>query len=157
MIRQQLVYLVGPITGCSYAGCTEWRDVVKEELEATGSFHCLTPMRGKQHLVEHTDLPATIPEHVRTPGASDHDILSRDFYDCNRADVLFCNLTGAARVSIGSMFELAWGYANRDKTFTVVCMEHGNIHWHAFPIQSAGVILPTVEEGVAFVKEVLNA
>jgi hypothetical protein len=155
MQRKQLVYLVGPITGCSYNGCTEWRDSVKKELEDTGAYHCLTPMRGKAHLHSHDDLPAAIPDHVRTPGCTDHDIISRDCYDCHRADVVFCNLLGAKIVSIGSMWELAWSYRN-PQSYSVTIMEPGNVHWHCFPLQGSSIVLPTVEEGVEYMTSVLN-
>lgn len=156
MIRQQLVYLVGPITGLSYEGCTEWRDAVKEDLEATGIYHCLTPMRGKKHLVGHDNLPANVPERIRRPGCNGHDILARDYYDCMRSDVIFCNLIGADMASIGSCFELAWSWGN-PKSFSVVIMEPDNPHAHIFPIQAGSVIFPTIEEGVRYMKEVLNA
>jgi hypothetical protein len=157
MIRQQLVYLVGPITGLSYQGCTEWRDAVKEELEATGRYHCFTPMRGKKHLKENQDIPATIPEHIRRPGCSGHDILARDYYDCTRADVIFCNLAGAEIPSIGSMFELAWSYANPNSFSVVILDGEANPHWHAFVIQAGSVVFPTLEEGVKYMKDVLNS
>lgn len=151
----QTVYLVGPITGCSYDGCTEWRDGVKETLESTGRYRCFTPMRGKKHLKGHQNLQAIVPEGVRTPGCTDHDIVSRDYYDCQRADVVFCNLLGSEIVSIGSMFELAWSFAN-PSSFSVVLLEPENIHWHAFVTQAAGIILPTLDAGVEYLVEVLN-
>lgn len=156
MQNKQSVYLVGPITGCSYAGCTEWRDGVKTELEATGKYACLTPMRGKDHLQTHDDIPANIPDHVKRPGCSNHDILARDFYDCQRADVVFCNLLGSEIVSIGSMFELAWSYAN-PRSFSVVIMNPDNVHWHCFPVQAGSVVFPNLDEGVSYMKGVLNS
>ena len=156
MQRTQIVYLVGPISGCSYGGCTEWRAGVKADLEKTGLYHCLTPMRGKQHLQDQTDLPAVIPGHITRPGCSNHDILRRDFYDCQRADVVFCNLLGSTTVSIGSMWELAWSFANPN-SFSVVILEPENIHAHAFLREGAGVIFPTLEEGVAYMEGVLNS
>ena len=155
-IRQQLVYLVGPITGLSYAGCTEWRDAVKKELEETGIYHCLTPMRGKKHLIGHEDIPANIPDHIRRPGCTSHDILARDYYDCMRSDVIFSNLLGADMSSIGSMFELAWSWGN-PRSFSVVIMESDNPHQHAFPIQAGSVIFPSIDQGMTYMKKVLNA
>ncbi len=158
----ELVYLVGPITGCSYDECTDWRESVKEDLEDTGMYKCLTPMRGKEHLKNHPDLPGTIPEYIRRPGCTGPDIMARDYYDCNRADVLFCNLLGASVASIGSCFELAWGYANRDHQYVVLIMdlnvaELANPHDHIFPLAAAAIIFPTVEDGVSYLKKVLNS
>lgn len=155
----ELVYLVGPITGCSYDECTDWRKSVKEDLEDTGLYKCLTPMRGKQHLQGHTSLPGTIPAHIAKPSCTESDIMARDFYDCNRADVLFCNLLGADTASIGSCFEMAWGYANRAMQYVVLILDvnNGNPHDHIFPLAAASIIFPTVEEGVTYLKEVLNS
>ena len=155
MQSTQLVYLVGPITGCSYDECTDWRGQVKEDLEATGIYHCLTPMRGKEHLHGRKDLPGHIPEHIRKPGCTGHDILSRDFYDCTRADVVFCNLVGATITSIGSCFEMAWAFAE-PSSYSVICVEEDNPHWHDFPLEAAGIVFPSVGEGVEYLVEVLN-
>jgi hypothetical protein len=159
-IIPQWVYLVGPITGCSYDDCTDWRDGVKARLESTGIYRCLSPMRGKGHLKDHSDLPGVIPEHICRPGCTGHDILARDFYDCNRSNVLFCNLLGAGIASIGSCYELAWGYANRCRQQVVVILDpqdEDNPHNHAFVHEAAGIILPTVDEGVEYLTEVLNS
>ena len=156
----QWVYLVGPITGCSYTECTDWRETVKKDLESTGVYRCLSPMRGKEHLRDQLDLPGTIPSHISRPGCTGHDILARDFFDCNRANVLFCNLLGAEIASIGSCYELAWGYANRNHQQVIVILdttEEQNPHNHAFVYEAAGIILPTVEAGVEYLKEVLNS
>ncbi len=152
-IRQQVAYLVGPITGCAYGGCTDWRDAVKKELEATGIYHCLTPMRGKKHLEKSKDISPLGNESV--PGSTSRDILRRDNYDCTRADVLFVNLIGATIISIGSMFEIAWAYDH--KRYVVLCMEEGNIHEHIFPREACSIRFPTLGDGVKYMKEVLNA
>lgn len=45
-----LVYLAGPITGLTYNGCTEWREVVREKVSPY--INTISPMRGKQRLKE---------------------------------------------------------------------------------------------------------
>lgn len=154
-MRKQVIYLVGPITGCSYEEATEERNAVKAELEEAGLYHCLTPMRGKEHLGEAMDLSACIPEKISRPGCTNHDIVKRDSYDCHRSDVLFVNLLGAKIVSIGSMFEIAWGHKAGKQVVTI--MEPGNIHEHLFVKECSSIIFPTVELGVLYLKEVLNA
>ncbi len=156
MIRQQLVYLIGPITGLDYNGAQDWRDGVKAELEATGTYHCITPMRGKDHLKQFEGaLTACIPEGASRPGCNDHDILKRDCYDVHRSDVLFCNLLGAKTVSLGSMWEMAWAY--RAQNYSICVMEPGNVHEHIFTNEGCSIRFYTVEEAVAWVKDVLNA
>jgi hypothetical protein len=153
----QIVYLVGPITGCSYGECTDWRNGVKDTLEATGKYKCLTPMRGKKHLSDVNDIPGVIPGKVKKPGCTGHDILARDYYDCSRADVIFCNLLDSKITSIGSMFELAWAYVNRQNTYSIVIMDDNNVHMHDFILNAASIVFKTLEEGVEYLKEVLNA
>jgi len=43
------VYLAGPIAGCSYAGCTEWRGEAIRHLDEFG-IKGLSPMRAKEYL-----------------------------------------------------------------------------------------------------------
>jgi hypothetical protein len=52
------VYLAGPITGCSYDGCTEWRDAVIAKL-AEKRIKGLYPMRAMAFLKPFNEIIGT--------------------------------------------------------------------------------------------------
>ena len=71
-----------------------------------------------------------------------------------QADIVFADLTPAnGVVSIGTMFELAW--ASQLNRHTVVAMEDGNIHQHAFVLEAADIIFSTAGEAVTYLKSLL--
>jgi nucleoside 2-deoxyribosyltransferase len=153
MRRPYKVYLAGPITGCTYEGCTEWREAVKQKLEKHG-YLCSSPMRGKEWLKGEGEIKPTgytVPEHMIS---SDLNIYRRDKRDVIDCDVLLLNLQGADIVSIGTAMELALG-EDRDK-YCIVVMEEDNIHRHAFVNAAASVIFPNLDMAVEYLINVYN-
>ena len=65
-MRQNTVYLAGPITSCSYGEATDWRESLKQEIESetNGKVKCLSPMRGKHYLQSCQDINATGNEKI---------------------------------------------------------------------------------------------
>lgn len=169
LTRQQLVYLVGPITGCSYQGCTEWRDGVKAELQSVkhrvkGSesthphdavdlplYHVLTPMRGKEFLSNETEIKSTGYEGI----AADKAVYRRDSSDVDRCDILLCNLLGSKIASIGSVMEIA--RAEKAGKFIVTVMEEGNVHEHCFVKQASSLVFRDLDDAVKYLKNVYNS
>lgn len=145
----KLVYLCGPITGLSYAGATDWRTKVKEAL--LPDIEVLSPLRAKKFLRTATAIGDHYPENVM---ATQKAITTRDRFDTQRADMLFVNLLGAERVSIGSMIELGW--ADSARVPMCVVMDGKNLHDHAMVRELAGWIVPTIDEGIHVVKSVLT-
>ncbi|RLG68461.1 MAG: hypothetical protein DRO11_09110, partial [Methanobacteriota archaeon] len=84
------VYLAGPVTGLSYEGCTEWRDIVKKRLEAAG-YKCYSPLRGKEFLAKEGHLKATGYKGV----AADQTIFNQCCFDVHNCEILLLNLLGA--------------------------------------------------------------
>ena len=82
------IYLSGPITGCTYKGCTDWRKKVAEELasDVVG----VSPLRGKDYLAGMESMPHT-HENVMS---SARGIMARDRFDTMSCDALFANLLG---------------------------------------------------------------
>jgi nucleoside 2-deoxyribosyltransferase len=149
-------YLAGAITGCSYKKCTEWRDEVKERLEESGYYQAFSPMRGKEFLKNKRKMQPHFDKNF-TNGArsiyTDQAIYRRDKRDIERADIILFNLAGAERISIGTMFELAW--AELLGKFCLVVMENkNNCHDHGFVTQAASLIVPTLEDAVEYLLEV---
>jgi len=146
---QPTVYLAGPISGCSFKGCTEWRQDAKARLEPM--YKVLTPMRGKEAL---SHIECFTP-HGYEGVCSDQNIYRRDKYDVHRSDVVLVNLLGADRVSIGTMFEIAW--AEKAGKFVLVCLDAGSPHDHAFVLQAASMIVTSLDDAISYLTKVLNA
>lgn len=149
MIRQQLVYLAGPITGLSYGECTNWRKYVANHLSKE-MYHCLSPMRGKAWL---KDLQQ-IPSGGLTGVAADHAVYQRDCCDVDRCDIVFVNLYEAKIVSIGSVMEIA--RANTRHKFILTVMESGNVHEHLFTREASSLVVPDLYAGINYLNSVLN-
>lgn len=88
------------------------------------------------------------------PITSRKGILSRDFYDVSTCEVLFVNLLGAVRVSVGTIFEMAWGYALH-KQIVLVIEENSNCMDHDFVREVANYTVTTLEEGIRVTKAIL--
>jgi nucleoside 2-deoxyribosyltransferase len=138
------VYLAGPITGLSYGGCTEWREAVSQELTSNG-ITCFSPLRAKQYLKDQKVISGSYLEHTLSRSKA---INERDHYDCSTCDTILVNLLGAKdRISIGTVMEVAWGFAYRKPV--ILAMEpEGNPHQHSMLIESCSFVLPTLEEAV---------
>lgn len=150
------VYLAGPITGLTFAGCTNWRDFAVAELARAG-IDGFSPMRAKDILKNCLKkLSGTGEEYQHlSVFATQRGVMTRDRYDCTRCDVLLVNLLGAEIVSIGTVMEIAWADAHR---IPIVCAieEKGNVHEHMMIREALGFRVPTLEEALNVVKAILQ-
>lgn len=148
-MRQYLVYLAGPITGCTFEGCVNWREWFIDRLpkEIIG----LSPMRGKTYLEHEQDIKN---DYASMALSSSRGIITRDYNDCKRADLLVVNMLGATRVSIGTVMEIAWAKAFSVPVILVMERE-GNIHEHSMLTESVGYRVETLEEALLLTKVVL--
>ena len=140
-MSKPVVYLSGPISGCSWGECTDWRKAVAEELLDRG-IRSADPLRGKDYL---SGLPA-MPHSVDNPMSTPHGIVGRDYHDTARCDLTPVNLLGTTKVSIGTVWEIGVACANRKPV--IVVMEPGNIHDHPMVRESAYAVVGTMEEGI---------
>lgn len=152
-MKAHTIYLAGPITGCSYAGCTDWREYFKTLVPA--SVQCLSPMRGKDYLAGEKIIDGSYPEHVLS---CSRGIMTRDRFDCTRADLVVVNLLAAPRVSIGTVMEIAW--ADLLRTPTIVVMEKegtdpANVHEHPMLAEATGFRVETLEQAAHVAKVIL--
>lgn len=150
-MNYKTIYLAGPITGVTYNGCTEWREFVSDRVP--NHVHTLSPMRGKEHL-KHKEANGVIDDHYLDDTlASVKGINTRDYWDVQKCDLIFVNLLGATRVSIGTVMEIAWARAF-DKP--VICiMEDDNIHNHSMLNYTCGYIVRTMEEALDVLEAVI--
>ena len=140
------VYLSGPITGLTYEEAMSQRQEVTARLTDAG-MRVLSPMRGKSYLSHQFGSKPLPSGGYRRPALGDRAIMRRDWMDVvKRADVIFVNLLTAEKVSIGTVFEIAWT-VNAGK-FVVVLLPKEGVHDHAFIRASADVILHDLEDGI---------
>jgi len=121
-----LVYLAGPITGLTYQGCTDWRQKAMDYLAEYG-IQGLSPLRAKDYLLNETSIADTYDDTILS---SQRGIFARDKFDCERSDVIFVNLLGAQRVSIGTVMEIGWA-TGKNKPIVLLMEKTGNLHDHA--------------------------
>jgi len=108
-------------------------------------------MRGKHYLAQEKSIADSYEE---TPLSCQKGITCRDRMDVMRCDMLFVNFLGAQRVSIGSVMEIAWADAWRKPI--IIAMEKDNVHSHAILRETAGFIVPTLDEAIAVAIAVLS-
>lgn len=147
-LQQYLAYLIGPITGTSYADCADWRAFVETNIDQR--IGVLSPMRHKEYLSSEKAVADSYENHVMS---CSRGIMARDHFDCTRANIVLANLLGASRVSIGSVMEIAFAYAHRIPVVLVI--EKENIHRHSMLVQAAGFVVDNVEDGIAVVERVM--
>lgn len=152
MKKGDVCYLCGPMTGLEYDTCNDWRVDAKCRLEEAG-YVAISPLRGKEYLRTGGPLVET---HQQGPYSTNPAIKRRDKWDVQRCDIVLANLQGAKKASIGSCFEMAWG--EQFGKFVLVALDDDhNPHNHAFVLECASLILPTLEECVQYLLNVANA
>lgn len=145
------MYLAGPISGCSYDECTDWRDSVEFLLH--GEVMCYSPMRAKKHLegVKQIGRSYDGADGMKQLLSGARGIMSRDYWDCHRCDILFVNLKGAETISIGTMMELAWGYQRR---IPVICALD-ELHEHPMVTEAITHRVTDYHQGVEIVRTLI--
>ena len=144
------IYCVHPISGMSGEAIFNYYDNIKVTLGNLG-YDVFTPMYGKEYLRNDIKMKAGGYDN---PLSTNHAIFARDKWMCLQADVIYASFVGAQIVSIGSMFELAWGSFNNKQV--VVAMEDKNIHRHAFVMEAASIIYPTEEEAINYLGKLIG-
>lgn len=143
------LYLIGPITDCSYKGSTDWRKYVAEKLPP--QIRVLSPMRGKTDLRKEKEIKS---DYKDNPISCAKGITCRDRYDTKRADAVLANFLGAKKVSIGSVLEFGWA-DNGVKPIIMVMEKKGNPHDHPMLREVAGFIVDNLDEAIELVKKIL--
>ena len=141
------VYLSGPISDMTYKSASDWREALTGIFTHNG-LRVLDPMRGKSFLSNQKSIKREVYEAMARPDLSDKALVNRDHADVANADIVLVNLLPATKVSIGTMFELAW--AMHQRKIVVILMQEGNPHDHPF-VRESGVIFERMDEAVQYV------
>lgn len=108
-----LVYLAGPITGLTFSVANSWRQSIKDASHPSIEF--LNPLRFDRDDKEEF-------EHREVAFNGMKNIVRRNYHDVQRSDMILAYFGECSpdNVSIGSVYELAWGYALRIPTVAVI-------------------------------------
>lgn len=136
MEMNKLVYLAGPISGCSQEQILGWRALAEETLSDYG-IRTLCPIDVKSNW-----------------DAIGEAAILRDKIDVQRCDIVLMNLLGASYVSIGTMVELGWADAYGKPV--VLVMEPGNVHTHGFVRSLARFKCSSLAEAFETIKTILQ-
>jgi len=133
-MSKPLVYLAGAIAGQEYDDAADWRVKAASILEDSHNIKTLSPLRAKATLGQINN--GTISKdhnHYKDCGPffTQKGILTRDFNDVKRADILLVNLRGLENFSVGTCIELGWAYSFQKPV--VVLIDKENIH-HTHPM-----------------------
>lgn len=151
-MKDFLLYLAGPIAGCTYGECTDWRKYAAAKLPP--HIHALSPMRGKEFIAKKEKTKVLGREYAESPLCLVPGVTCRDRNDVFRADAALVNLLGAKKVSIGTMIELGWADAYRRPIILV--MEQGNVHENLLVRGVAGFVVDNLDEAIAVAISVLS-
>lgn len=144
------VYLSGAISGREFRELfNDWSE--KRNILLGLGYDVLFPLSCKEDLAD-KDGVASDSDHktndYKSAVTSNHAIYNRDLWMVQSCDILFCDLSAASRVSIGSMFELAW--ASYLHKHIIVIMEDDSLHQHAFVRESANIVFNDFSQAIDY-------
>lgn len=138
------VYLAGPITGCSFNGCTDWRNEAIRQLAPHG-IRGLSPMRAKDYLKAEKEIVGSYEDKVMS---CQRGIMTRDRYDSTHCDAVIVNFLGATKVSIGTVMEIGWTDLIRTPIICAIESDGHNPHDHPMIREAIGFRVATMEEAI---------
>jgi len=146
------------MTGLTYEEMTGWRNKASKRLKKAG-WNVLSPvvgqLTGKNAQPKgtiNTDSERAGPgqEERRPIGRVSSAFVSQDHLYVQKTDAVLAYLLNAPKVSIGTIWEMAWADAARKLLVTVV--EPGGAHDHAFVRRRSNVFVPTLEEALEYLE-----
>lgn len=140
------LYLAHPISGLSFDEVYQYFDGAQQELNEY--YEVLHPMTGKGYFREEKNFKT---EGYTQPLSNNHAIMERDSWMVSQADVVLIDLTGTKSVSIGCVMELAWAFWQHKHT--VVVIDPGNVHSHAFVLEAADVIYNCLPDAIDYLRK----
>ncbi len=144
------IYLVHPINGEKYENIQEYYNEIVPSLKGWG-YHPLCPLLDIELIRTSKEERANCNKN---PESTNQAITHRDKWLVEQCDMVYANLTESSRVSIGSMFELAWAY---DKgKHIVISLPEDNIHNHAFVLASSDVRFTTHDDAMNYLEMLSN-
>lgn len=142
------IYLAKSISNESYDNILNYLERTMRELKVMG-YEVFHPMIGKKSLRNEVKIKSV--GYKEEPVATNHAIVERDEWMIDMVDIIYANLIGKEEPSFGTVMELAWAHSKGKHT--VLVMEDGNLHEHAFVLECADIIFKTHEEAMNYLEE----
>ena len=144
---QPSVYLIGPISGLNFEGCTSWREYAIKRLAKAG-IKGWSPMRAKEYLASLPSISGHGNEYADFGAfATSRGVMTRDYFDCTRCTIGLANFLGATQVSVGSCMEVAWCF-QLHKPLIVARAKDDEIHNHMMLREAYGFELETLDAAI---------
>jgi nucleoside 2-deoxyribosyltransferase len=139
------VYLAGPIAGRTVDQANEWRDKANAVLNVY--YNTVSPLRNYEH-----------PDPKKPISQTDGNVknfVSRDLFDVRSADIVLCNLIGAARTSLGTLFELGYAAA-MGKPIALIIEPEGNPNDGPFTRECASWVFTDLDEALVYLSHIAS-
>ncbi len=152
MKAQLKIYCASQITGKTWEEVDRYYEDITRRLNHMG-YIVFNPMVSKGEDKSNNIIG---PGNYKTtnPCLSNKAIKKRDCWMVKQADVVFFDLLGTEKVSIGMVSELAW--ADLLGKHTVTLMKETNIHNHAFILEESDVIFRNRLSVYRYLEKLIN-
>lgn len=138
------IYFVHPITGLDYETVMKYYNDMRAVLS---QYEHLCPMVCKGYLAGDKSFRAT---GYANPISTNHAIVGRDCWMVHQSDIVYADFTGATKVSIGCVMELAWAMLLRKHV--VIVMTKENPHYHSFVLEAANIVFESSEQAIDYLQ-----
>lgn len=124
---KKMLYLAGPITGCTYNDARYgWRKTFADALQTrmaergTNHLECFSPMREKEFLEKEQCIDGSADYESLHGFGTPQGILTRDHNDVRTCDAMIACFLGATKVSIGTCVEFGFAHSYRKPLIMVM-------------------------------------
>lgn len=136
---QPIIYTAGPVTGLTQAQALGWRQQVVDALSDLATIHNPVP-KPRAPTIEECNYSIEEQEQI--------------FQDCylrvRDCDFLLVNLAGTSARSIGTCFEVAWGFQFGKPTFLVLDERHDHLFF-----RSSGRVFTSLDAALLVLRQAL--
>lgn len=151
------VYLAGQISGLDWESAYKWRHYVSMKLSHF-NIQCFSPLRPKkvlQEVLTKTENNKFFGSYEDNPNplVSQRGIFGQDYNDVLRADLVFVNLKGATKPSLGTAMEIAWAYHCHKPVVLVI--EKDNHNYHPMILEACRFVVDNLDLAIDITKTIL--
>lgn len=153
MSDKPTIYLAGPMTGLTWRQALAWRKECEAELSSR--WRLINPVRAQ---VDEDDMDDEIP-NITQGDATLLDlwmtataITTQDEFYIDQSDWMLCHFLGAQKASIGTIWEMGYGWHAGKKIVSV--LDPGSVHDHPFVRRRSHVFTPSLSDTIAFFKAI---
>lgn len=153
MSDKPTIYLAGPMSGLTWRQALEWRRECEAELSSR--WRLINPVRAQ---VPEENMDDVIPYSTQLNTekvdieVTATAITAQDEFYIDQSDWILANFLFAPKVSIGTVWELGYGWRARKKIYSII--EPGSEHDHPFVRRRSHVFTPDLPDAIRFFKAI---